>query len=71
MIVRTEAAGCTKEDLEADVERLRKDVAAHQDAYRKKAPRPAPRGSVPRSADGRDMYTDEVKEIIIDSEIGV
>jgi ribonuclease G len=69
MIVRTEAAGCTKEDLEADVERLRKTWRRIKDAYRKKA---APAllhedlSLVQRMV--RDMYTDEVKEIIIDSE---
>lgn len=69
MIIRTEAAGCTKEDLQADVERLRKTWRRIKDAYRKKQ---APAllhedlSLVERMV--RDMYTDEVKEIILDSE---
>ncbi|MBD3173912.1 MAG: Rne/Rng family ribonuclease [Armatimonadia bacterium] len=69
MIVRTEASGCTKEDLEADVERLRKTWRRIKDGFRKKK---APAllhedlSLVQRMV--RDMYSDEVKDIILDSE---
>ena len=69
LIVRTEGQDCDLEDLQSDVEHLRKLWRRIRDAYRKK---PAPAllheelSLVERTI--RDLYSDETREIVIDSE---
>ncbi len=67
LIIRTEAAGCTLEDLEADVEQLKKEWRSIKSAFRrKKAPALLREELSLVERMVRDRYSEETREIIVD-----
>jgi ribonuclease G len=68
LIVRTEGEGCTFEDMEADVEQLKRDWRRIKDAFRRKHAASLLQEElslVERMI--RDRYSEETREILIDS----